>query len=169
MRKIIEEHPGREYDPEMAAEYRKKREEKKAAEAAEIEKAADMILDIMMEKADPIVQQLITPKETQSQESNAAPEAEVQAQAEPETTAEPVPISAIEIEELTPAQILKTNRNTLKLYNRAIEALHGLQDDEMACRAGIAGKAEELEMSMRHLRIQVFEPAIDWNALAGQD
>ena len=173
MKKIIEEHPGREYDPEMAAEYRKKREERSAAEAAEIEKAADMLLDIVMGKADPIVQQLITPKETQNQESNAIPERDLKTlpslmQAELETMPEPVPICGIEIEELKPGQRMGGKTDVLRLYNKVIESLQQLADDEEACMAGLKTKIGTLEQDVRKLRIQVFEPLIDWNSLAGE-
>ena len=147
MRKITDAAPAREYDPEIGNDF-KAYQARKAAEEA--------LLDVLMGGEIP------KPQETPATIPLAENAGVVQVKPEDE----PEPACAVEFNELKPEQRMANNAGKLRLYNRAIEALRELADDDDVRKAKLCGKVTELEQCVRRMRIQVFEPMIDWNALA---
>ena len=147
MRKIIDADPARKYDPEIGNDF-KAYQARKAAEEA--------LLDVMMGG------EISKPQETPA----TIPMAENAGVMQVKPEDGPEPACTIEFNELKPEQRMANNAGKLRLYNRAIEALRELADDDDVRKAKLCGKVAELEQCVRRMRIQVFEPMIDWNALA---
>lgn len=150
MRKIIDDKPekaAKPYDPELGEGWRDHCEKTDVAEAAE--KIAEIL---GIEPDDP--------------ETTNVPLAGNAGMMRVEKEEAPQP--AIQIEELAPAQRLDLNKDRLQLYNAAIEALVSLQEDDEVCRAKMSDRVNAIEQELRRLRIQVFEPMIDWAAMAGK-
>lgn len=81
---------------------------------------------------------------------------------------EEAPEPRFAIEEISRQEQLDAGKVRLGIYNRAIKALGELQEDDEVCKARMCAKLNEIEQAIRLLRIRIFEPMIDWDAMASQ-